>query len=683
MVAALIKYTQGVNVGSAGVALSGTTIGGSVVCSNGNDAGVLSWLWETLYVPPGSSVGNLSVTTATYTFGPPDVPGSYRIRLTVTGSGGVTDVDIRNFVVPFPHGAIVPPYQANPSPLPLTGTGAKPDEMNVGGQNFGWAGDLNTSRKLFHQLVQRVDNTIPPRAVKTGLVLDLRPEVGMLSTDSNAHIQDWYDQAGLNHCSTHGASPPPTVQIAAKIPRRAIEFNGSTQLLVIPTTASLNPGVGSWVCMAFVLFRASAGVLQQVIGKSNNSDANNWRCMRNASKHLQVFWGSDAQNYPASSFVVADEHPMLLIWGVDAANNKVIYGAACNTTFVNYLETQTITVSGSGTGVDDVYIAQDNLGAKPTTMVLSEVLFFTGQTAVDHLTKHANLSSSDLAIDGVSLFSQFIDAYGLLGPSYPSVGITSPTSGYVGTIGSVTVTGTVGADVATTISSVVVQFNGVTLGTATVTTGAWSYLWSPSSSQNGTANLQAIATDAVGGVTYSTAYPIAVVDILSQSIDSGSPTYSQTGPSVTLGFPNGAAASQYVYDSYLAASASCTIQVAMLNDYASTRGSGFYSQLFGIWASNSLYLVLERVTGGSPGYRILSNGSIVVSPSAFPANVPLQAVISGGIVTFSYYNSGTSAWITIGSYTAPGSLSTYRPCVGGYAPGTEVQSFTFTGLTLH
>lgn len=159
MVAALIKFDQGPNSDIAGRAVSGTTTDGVVTVSNGDDTGVVSWKFEVLYVPPGSALpltvqGPTGVATFTFT---PDVAGSYRIRLTVFDAGSSSEEDIRNFCVPFTNGVIAPPYQRNPSPIPLTGLGGKPDEMNIGGQAFGWDGEDAPGAFLMFQVLQLVD----------------------------------------------------------------------------------------------------------------------------------------------------------------------------------------------------------------------------------------------------------------------------------------------------------------------------------------------------------------------------------------------------------------------------------------------------------------------------------------------------------------------------------------------
>jgi len=123
----------------------------------------VSWKYELLYVPPGSAIA-LTVqgpnSTSTFTFAQPDVEGSYRLRLTVTDAGGASDVDIRNLVVPFPNGTIAPPYQANPAPCPLVGAGAKPNEMNLGNQAFGWDGK-HIGPLMMYQVLKLFDQGWP------------------------------------------------------------------------------------------------------------------------------------------------------------------------------------------------------------------------------------------------------------------------------------------------------------------------------------------------------------------------------------------------------------------------------------------------------------------------------------------------------------------------------------------
>lgn len=167
---ALITFTQNSVTGTAGRAYVGAT-GLPVTVTNASNTDVASWKVELAYAPPGSALevvpGTPTVLASANNNSPsalftPDVPGSYRIVLTVYASSGQTgqnSVDIRNFVVPTANrGLIIPPYQKLPDPLPLPASGesdAKPEEMNYGGQPYGWAG--NTSQPGLDQVLRSID----------------------------------------------------------------------------------------------------------------------------------------------------------------------------------------------------------------------------------------------------------------------------------------------------------------------------------------------------------------------------------------------------------------------------------------------------------------------------------------------------------------------------------------------
>lgn len=149
---ALIKFTQGALVGAAGEALVGVP-GVQVDIENDDPTDVQSWKIDLVYVPPGSGVaittplaqGNGAVPFASFT--PDATPGCYRVFLYVYSSinqTGTSNVDARCFAIPDVLGKIYPPYQQLPAKLPVTGSGVvgeKPDEMNFGGQPYGWAGE--------------------------------------------------------------------------------------------------------------------------------------------------------------------------------------------------------------------------------------------------------------------------------------------------------------------------------------------------------------------------------------------------------------------------------------------------------------------------------------------------------------------------------------------------------------
>lgn len=166
---ALIVFDQG-GPGPAGEAFEGTLAGGAVTVTNDDDTDVAVFTLTMLDVPPGSAVplGSMATgappATAAFT---PDVAGSYRVQLEVEDSSGTTNTDIRCFGVRNARGIIIPPYQRNPDPLPLLGTGvagAKPDEQNYGGQARGWAGDRASGQ--LEEFFQTYDD-LPIRSVTT------------------------------------------------------------------------------------------------------------------------------------------------------------------------------------------------------------------------------------------------------------------------------------------------------------------------------------------------------------------------------------------------------------------------------------------------------------------------------------------------------------------------------------
>jgi hypothetical protein len=158
--AALIKFTQGVVVGTSGWALVGVA-STTVHIANADNTGVQSWQVDLLYTPPDSAVAvavplafsNSSASPAA-SFDP-DVRGSYRVQLKVWSvpnrAGDPDDIDIRNFCIPGNLNFIIPPYQKDPDPLPTLASGApgaKPNEMNINGHELGWLG-ANLDAMLF------------------------------------------------------------------------------------------------------------------------------------------------------------------------------------------------------------------------------------------------------------------------------------------------------------------------------------------------------------------------------------------------------------------------------------------------------------------------------------------------------------------------------------------------------
>lgn len=158
---ALLKFSQGALIGNDGEALA-VAAGSPVAIENSNNANVQSWRINLVYTPPGSSVpiaiplAQNPASNTPYALVTPDVvAGCYRVQIFVYGGvsySGDQDQDIRNIVVPHATGIVFPPYQMLPSKLPVLGSGIaneKPDELNLGGQPYGWDGE-GTEGLLLH-----------------------------------------------------------------------------------------------------------------------------------------------------------------------------------------------------------------------------------------------------------------------------------------------------------------------------------------------------------------------------------------------------------------------------------------------------------------------------------------------------------------------------------------------------
>lgn len=152
--AALIRFKQGATIGGAGQALIALLADGEVEVSCVDTTGIGSWEIRMLEVPYGSAINrgimsrsNSSAPVARFT--PDVVGGCYRIMLRTwprPNRAGAVSVDIRNVGLVAGNGSVVPPPQVWPAPLPHPNTGrsdARPNEMNFGGQRFGWYGNGN------------------------------------------------------------------------------------------------------------------------------------------------------------------------------------------------------------------------------------------------------------------------------------------------------------------------------------------------------------------------------------------------------------------------------------------------------------------------------------------------------------------------------------------------------------
>jgi len=132
-VSCLVKFVQGLTVGTPGVALIGAT-GTSVTVSNGGtnpapDPG--TWTFDVLGVPSSSSVPTGVVQTGptpTWNF-TPDVPGCYVVSLTVVDdTTGAASTDVRAFGI----------YTSLGAPYLIPAFTGDDKSLNFGSQTTGW-----------------------------------------------------------------------------------------------------------------------------------------------------------------------------------------------------------------------------------------------------------------------------------------------------------------------------------------------------------------------------------------------------------------------------------------------------------------------------------------------------------------------------------------------------------------
>ena len=95
MVTAAIVINQGIlPPGTPSTSRDDLDITTTVILTNDDDTGVITWSWEFVSKPPGSSAILATPTTLSSSFSP-DIIGSYLIKLTVTDGGSLSDTDQR------------------------------------------------------------------------------------------------------------------------------------------------------------------------------------------------------------------------------------------------------------------------------------------------------------------------------------------------------------------------------------------------------------------------------------------------------------------------------------------------------------------------------------------------------------------------------------------------------------
>jgi hypothetical protein len=218
-----------------------------VLVENANNTDVASWQIDLVYTPSGSGVPiavplafNNNDNTPTASITPGIDPGPYRVVLKVWNvinrPGIPTDTDIRVFSIPGPHGFHRPPYQKDPDPKPTLASGepdAKPNEMNLGGQEFGWEGRGQPG--FFHDVLQQVDAS----------TFDMLPDP-VLPTDGGKSIK-------LRRTSLSFNSPRSTlfdgsrILVASSAWGGPIDLPGGQTLRGLPRISRIHATLGTFI----------------------------------------------------------------------------------------------------------------------------------------------------------------------------------------------------------------------------------------------------------------------------------------------------------------------------------------------------------------------------------------------------------------------------------------------------
>ncbi len=277
-VTAAIKFTQGASDPDAGLALIGV-LTTAVVVTNGNDAGVVYWMWRVIDVPPGSAVATGVWTeggTSSISFSP-DVRGSYLIELIVRDGGANQARDVRAFAVLETTGRLIPPFAA----------GA--DALNFGGQERGWATYLE---EYLHQ----VDSTVL-NVLDEGVSAGSRSKVNFIGASVTAVDNPGAGRIDVTIAGGTGIDPVAKAVIRTNVTRSGIPSTtladgltlaaNDVVLLVGQSTASQNGlyilAAGDWSTArtGYVAGDNAAGV-RVWVDLGNRNAKTRWEC-RSAS----------------------------------------------------------------------------------------------------------------------------------------------------------------------------------------------------------------------------------------------------------------------------------------------------------------------------------------------------------------------------------------------------------------
>lgn len=177
------------------------------------------------------------------------------------------------------------------------------------------------------------------------------------------------DLSGNGNNGTWAGTPAGTsgYYAAGKVGPWAGDFDGSTDAVTEPNSSLFNFGAGSYTISAWIN-TASLSPYQVVVGKSNGSDASNFRAFVNSGGALTLFWGSDGSAYSNGPNISANLW-VDAVWGYDASSGQVFYG-------VNGVKTAITNSNHSVSNSQSVHIGNDTSGGYRFTGTIDDVRIY-------------------------------------------------------------------------------------------------------------------------------------------------------------------------------------------------------------------------------------------------------------------------------------------------------------------
>jgi len=184
---------------------------------------------------------------------------------------------------------------------------------------------------------------------------------------------------------------------------KQIRTNGGHYLMRANDTKS-NPAGQSFMIW-LVACSYAIGSAKCPIGKCHSGGTNNWRCVINATGHLELWWGQDAANkFTASTAAITVGVDQVLGWGLDRATNEVIYVVG------GVVERHSVSVDGAAvfSNTDPVFLGCDPANDMPTkvgytyaamwTLTANNTILSTSRLTDSWINMHADQLSREFSI---------------------------------------------------------------------------------------------------------------------------------------------------------------------------------------------------------------------------------------------------------------------------------------------